>query len=310
MSREYIAMLPDPVAAQLSGSETANDSGLLASAPSVQIHYVSAGATRAGDLIQLTSNQRIVATAHHGDACVAPGRLDIIIVPGPDPTAAAMDPEARAWLAAHAARRDDVDVLSVCTGIFVCGEAGLLGGRQVCGPRGLQSLLRERFGGDVELRGHELRWVQDGNLWSSGELADEIFFCVLVFLVLVLVLAASLVDGRVTLSLSSAPFPSRLHPHPFPPLLMETHAPLLACAGDETGQAKRPADISVNLTPAIGGVTNGNDLVAAYARQSRHFPRAVVEFALATCEVGDRSQEYGHAAGESDLGHVGAVMAT
>lgn len=39
-------------------------------------------------------------------------------------------------------------------------------------------------------------------------------------------------------------------------------------------------------------MTNGNDLVAAYARQSEHFPRPVVEVALAMTDTGDRAQRY------------------
>ena len=43
----------------------------------------------------------------------------------------------------------------------------------------------------------------------------------------------------------------------------------------------------------IGGVTNGNDLVAAYARQSKHFPSPIVEIATNMADVGDRPQNYG-----------------
>jgi len=41
-----------------------------------------------------------------------------------------------------------------------------------------------------------------------------------------------------------------------------------------------------------GGVTNGNDLVSAYARQSPHFPGPVAEFGIAMAETGDRPQRY------------------
>ncbi len=41
-----------------------------------------------------------------------------------------------------------------------------------------------------------------------------------------------------------------------------------------------------------GGVTNGNDLVAAYAKQSRHFPRAIAELGAELTDVGDRPQSY------------------
>lgn len=39
-------------------------------------------------------------------------------------------------------------------------------------------------------------------------------------------------------------------------------------------------------------MTNGNDLVAAYCRQSKHFPRSIVELACEGTEVGDRPKEY------------------
>ncbi|KAK5627174.1 hypothetical protein RRF57_002889 [Xylaria bambusicola] len=42
----------------------------------------------------------------------------------------------------------------------------------------------------------------------------------------------------------------------------------------------------------LGGVTNGNDLVAAYARAGKHFPSAVVEIACKMADVGDRGQVY------------------
>lgn len=42
----------------------------------------------------------------------------------------------------------------------------------------------------------------------------------------------------------------------------------------------------------IGGVTNGNDLVAAYMRESGRFAPELVEFCLAMTDVGDRPQQY------------------
>ncbi|KAJ8125541.1 hypothetical protein O1611_g8099 [Lasiodiplodia mahajangana] len=42
-----------------------------------------------------------------------------------------------------------------------------------------------------------------------------------------------------------------------------------------------------------GGVTNGNDLVAAYARATpKYFPRPLVELVCEQLEVGDRPQQY------------------
>ena len=40
-----------------------------------------------------------------------------------------------------------------------------------------------------------------------------------------------------------------------------------------------------------GGITNGNDMVAEYLRQSPIFPPAVVELALGMAEVGDRAHK-------------------
>lgn len=58
------------------------------------------------------------------------------------------------------------------------------------------------------------------------------------------------------------------------------------------------------LTRLIGGITNGNDLVAAYARQSKHFPRPVVEIALKMADVGDRPQVYGQGQAAFTVGFV------
>ncbi|KAI1390172.1 ThiJ/PfpI family protein [Hypoxylon trugodes] len=133
-------------------------------APSVKIHYI--GSVKAGELIPLTANQSFVATNHYSDPEVAPGKLDIVLIPGPDPFGKFPE-DAVAWLGAQG-RTEGVDILSVCTGIFLCGEAGLIKGKSVCGPKGMQDLLRSRGYGEKELVGHKYRWIQDGNFWSGG----------------------------------------------------------------------------------------------------------------------------------------------
>ncbi|KAL7628678.1 hypothetical protein AAE478_000193 [Parahypoxylon ruwenzoriense] len=194
-------------------------------APSVVVSYI--GTVRAGGHIKVTSNERIVATHHYSDPEVAPGKLDIVLIPGPDPFAG-FDKGAVQWLAAQGARTNDVDILSVCTGIFLVGEAGLLKGRTACGPRGVQGLIKAKGYGEKELVGDKYRWVQDGNLWSSG------------------------------------------------------------------------------------GITNGNDLVAAYCRASKHFPKAIVEIACQMVDVGDRPREYvqptARNRGEGEAGGVRAAL--
>ncbi|KAF9074362.1 ThiJ/PfpI family protein [Rhodocollybia butyracea] len=177
---------------------------IIDSAPTVHIHYI--GSVKAGEPILISSNQQIIATNRYSDPDVAPGKLNIVLVPGPDPNDT-FEKEGLEWLRKQS-EAAGTDILSICTGIFICGEAGLLKGRTVCGPKGTQAILARKYGQDVVQKGAELRWVQDGNFWSSG------------------------------------------------------------------------------------AVTNGNDLVSAYARQSKYFSKELVEITLDMMNVGDRPQEY------------------
>ncbi len=121
-----------------------------------------------GQPIPLTSSANLVCTHHLSDPAVRPGQLDIVLVPGPDPTIKWEEKkEATDWLAAQAAS-PGTDILSVCTGIHLCGAAGLLKGKKACGPRGVQADLAKKFE-DVDWVGEKVRWVKDGNIWSSGE---------------------------------------------------------------------------------------------------------------------------------------------
>ncbi|KAI3329447.1 class I glutamine amidotransferase-like protein [Xylariaceae sp. AK1471] len=153
MSYEYLSVLDKLVPKAVTDS-----------APSVQIHYI--GSVQAGDKIPMTSNQSVVATNHYSDPEVAPGKLDIVYVPGPDPFAE-FPQGALEWLRKQAAT-EGVDILSVCSGIFLCGAAGLLKGKDICGPRGMQEAIVQRGYEPKSMRGHELRWIQDGHFWSSG----------------------------------------------------------------------------------------------------------------------------------------------
>ncbi|KAH6853387.1 class I glutamine amidotransferase-like protein [Chaetomium sp. MPI-CAGE-AT-0009] len=194
MSHEYFTVVGDSVPGPIANL-----------APSVKIFYIST--VQPNEPIPTTSAAHLICTHHLSDPAVQPGELDIVLVPGADPTTDwSKRPEATDWLAGHAAR-PTTDILSVCTGIYLCGTAGLLRGRRACGPRNLQGDLAKRFEG-VQWVGEELRWVRDGNVWSSG------------------------------------------------------------------------------------GITNGNDLVAAYARTSGRIPGPVAEFGLVMTETGDRPQRY------------------
>ncbi|KAI0434547.1 ThiJ/PfpI family protein [Xylaria sp. FL1042] len=173
-------------------------------APSVEIFYITSPEMKS-EMVPLTANLNVRATHDITDAEVQPGKLDIVLVPGPDPSESWEKPILD-FLQAHS-KCETTDVLSVCTGIYLCGAAGLLDGRTACGPRGLQDDIRKKHP-TAKLVGEKYRWIQDGNFWSSG------------------------------------------------------------------------------------GITNGNDLVAAYARAGKHFPSAVVEMACKMADVGGRSQSY------------------
>ena len=110
-----------------------------------------------------TALVNLATNASLDDPDVAPGKLDLLFIPGPDPR---IVPEESvcAWVRAHVQR--GVELLTVCTGIYVAGYAGVLEGKVVSGPRGLAGVLREKFPG---ARVVDRRYVQDGKIWTSGE---------------------------------------------------------------------------------------------------------------------------------------------
>ncbi len=62
------------------------------------------------------------------------------------------------------------------------------------------------------------------------------------------------------------------------------------------------------LTSTPGAITNGNDLVAAYIRQSKHFPSPVAEVACKMADVGDRAQGYSQGPTAFTLGFVWLLL--
>ncbi|KAK0631842.1 ThiJ/PfpI family protein [Immersiella caudata] len=130
-----------------------------------QLTKTDIGTVQPREPIAMTAGMNVQCTHHFSDPEVQHGKLDIVLVPGPDPRSS-YEKAALDWLAAHAARKE-TDILSVCTGIFVCGEAGILRGKKVCGPRSMQTQLKAKFEGATWF-GDSLRWIQDGNFWSCG----------------------------------------------------------------------------------------------------------------------------------------------
>ena len=130
-------------------------------APSVAIYYIAPGKT-----FEVTPDGKMQATHDYAHPDVQPGKLDIVLVPGPEPEAT-FDEESLSFLRRHAAT-EGTDIISICTGAFLCAASGMAEGRTLCGPRGVQDSLRKKNPG-VKFVGEKCRWHQDGNIWSSGK---------------------------------------------------------------------------------------------------------------------------------------------
>ncbi|CVK95776.1 uncharacterized protein FPRO_00894 [Fusarium proliferatum ET1] len=154
MSKEYLRLLPLP----------AHISEI---APSTKITYITS--PKLFPTVSLTADLSVRASHTYEDDDVGPGKLDIIVVPGTDP-ADDFEEASTKWLRDHFNTRG-VDVLCVCTGVYLCGAAGILDSRQVSGPRGLQDELIRKYP-NAHFVGEEYRWIQDGNLWSSGGITN------------------------------------------------------------------------------------------------------------------------------------------
>jgi len=143
---------------------------LVNASPTVQIVYINGtaddGSEAGKGVMALTSGAKLLATHRVSDPEVQAGKLDILFIPGPDPRSGFAEATLQFVRDHHA--NAATDVLSVCSGIFLCGDAGILDGRQACGPRELQPALQAKYP-KAKLVGDKYRWIQDGNLWSSGK---------------------------------------------------------------------------------------------------------------------------------------------
>lgn len=84
MSYEYVSLLTGIMPKAFIGM-----------APSVAIHYI--GTVKPGEAIPMTANHKVLATNHFSDDEVAPGKLDVVVVPGPDPSSE-FDEDSLEWL--------------------------------------------------------------------------------------------------------------------------------------------------------------------------------------------------------------------
>lgn len=140
------------------------------------IEYISLPSN--GAHVQLTASASLRISKTTKDAEVQAGQLDIILVPGPDPSTI-FEEEPLAFLKAHAGWKGEngerTDILSVCTGCILLAQSGILKGRSASGPRALVPVLRKEFSDTKWV--DDKRWVVDGNIWSSGEPPLVPFLC-------------------------------------------------------------------------------------------------------------------------------------
>jgi transcriptional regulator GlxA family with amidase domain len=133
-----------------------------------EIEYISTPET--GEHVPMTAKLFVRASKYIEDPSVQPGSFHIILVPGPDPSTI-FDEKVRAFLRSHAEWRGEdgktTDILSVCTGCILLGQAGLLKGKRASGPRGLLPSLAKQFPDTTWV--DDKRWVIEGNIWTSGE---------------------------------------------------------------------------------------------------------------------------------------------
>ena len=131
------------------------------------IHYISTPSN--GTHMELTASASLKITKTILDSEVQPGMLDILLIPGPDPKAI-FEEDVLAFLRGHVDWKGEgkkTDVLSVCTGVILLGQSGVLKGKTACGPRVIVPLFTKQFQNTTWE--DKKRWVKDGNIWSSGE---------------------------------------------------------------------------------------------------------------------------------------------
>ncbi len=140
---------------------------------SVSIVYISPlynDKTKQPSFVECTANAALrVNRSLTSDDC-APGALDILLIPGPEPSFQ-ISPELKSFVQNHFAS-EKTTVMTVCTGVLVAAQSGVLDGKKATGPRAMLLELRDKFK-DVEWV--DKRWAVHGNIWTSGNY--HLFIC-------------------------------------------------------------------------------------------------------------------------------------
>ncbi|KAE9381703.1 PfpI endopeptidase-like protein [Stipitochalara longipes BDJ] len=135
------------------------------------IHYISMPET--GPYVELTAKASLKVSKTTEDKEVQPGMLDILLIPGPNPSTI-FDSRVVDFVRGHAQWQGSdgksTDILSVCTGCVVLGQSGILKEKRASGPRGIMQKLRKDFPDTTWI--DDKRWVKDGNIWTSGGITN------------------------------------------------------------------------------------------------------------------------------------------
>jgi len=130
---------------------------------SVTIHYISPSYDKGSCNAPLTADAALRVTRSLTSSDCAPGKLDILIIPGPRPSFQIPD-DVKAFVQGHAAVEKTI-VMTICIGIFVAAQAGILHGKTATGTGGFLPELEEKY---KDVNWVRRRWAVDGNFWSSG----------------------------------------------------------------------------------------------------------------------------------------------
>ncbi|RMZ79690.1 hypothetical protein DV738_g3230, partial [Chaetothyriales sp. CBS 135597] len=135
------------------------------------INHTAFAAPEQTTLLSTSGKLNLQLTADITSPSVAPGKLDILVIPGPDPSTVP-SPATAEFIRSHAST-GTTDILIICTGSFIAAHSGILDGKTATGPRPLvESHLRKAFP-KVNWT-NDSRWVIDdsGRIWSSGGITN------------------------------------------------------------------------------------------------------------------------------------------
>lgn len=132
---------------------------LIAHGLRISVTYIAESG--AGTIAPCTANAALRVNAGLDDEKVAPGQLDILFIPGPDPSAV---PSKNAQLFIQSHAKSQTTIMIICTGVIPAAHSGIL--KQATGPRALLPDFKKKF---PNIQWEEKRWLNDGNIWTSGE---------------------------------------------------------------------------------------------------------------------------------------------